>query len=111
MVGCDRVRDTRGSGSSMCVGGGLEEVEELERERAKRKEHVPRYYTERIANHQHRTAFCALKHAHSGYQPALSMGNGLWIDDSSGVLGKKDCTLPVGPGRVRGGGSSSSSGK
>ena len=39
-------------------------------------------------DHQHRTTFCASKHARSSYKPTILMGNGFLVesDASQGVL-------------------------
>ena len=58
------------------------------------------------AMHQHRTAFCALKHTRSSYKPAIYMDdNGLSFNASSEVFRGKDLAFTVGGGKVRTGSS------
>ena len=62
--------------SSSSVGGeGLEEVEELQRENHRKDSLIGT--TDSSVYQQHRTTFCALKHARSSYKPAL-WAAGFW---------------------------------
>ena len=58
--------------------------------------------TDSSVDQQHRTTFCALKHARSSNKPAISMDSGFFVYASSGVLGGEDWALAVRGGRVRG---------
>ena len=42
--------------------------------------------TDSSVDQQHRTTFCALKHARSSNKPAILMDSGFLVDASSGVL-------------------------
>ena len=98
-VGGGRVRGTRSKSSNSVWGEGLEEVEKLQRERDGRDSLIGT--TDSSVDQQHRTTFCALKHARSSNKPAISMDSGFLVDASSGVLGGGGfLALAVGGGRV-----------
>ena len=76
-VGGGRVRGTRSNSSnSVCGGGEWEEVEKLQRERDGRDSLIGT--TDSSVDQQHRTTFCALKHARSSNKPAIFMDSGFW---------------------------------
>ena len=105
-VGGGRVRGRGSKSSNSMWGEGLEEVEKLQRERDGRDSLIGT--TDSSVDQQHRTTFCALKHARSSNKPAISMDSGCLVDASSGVLRKEDWALAVGGGRARGTESNSS---
>ena len=73
-VGGGRVRGTRSKSSNSMLGEGWEEVEKLQRERDGTDSLMRT--TETSVDQQHRTTFCALKHARSSNKPAISMDSG-----------------------------------
>ena len=106
-IGGGRVRGTGGKGSGSMWREGIDnKVEELQRERDGRDSLLGTTDSSSV-DQQHRTTFCALKHARSSYKPTISMGIGFLADASSGMLGGEDWALAVGGGRVRGTGGSS----
>ena len=65
--------------------------------------------TDSSIDQQHRTTFCAWKHARSSYKPATFMASGFLVDASSEA--REDRALVGGGGWVEGKGSNGSSSK
>ena len=67
------------------MGGGVAGVEELQRKEDRSDSLLGS--TDSNVDQQHRTAFCAPKHARSGYKLSILMCSGFFIDASSGMSG------------------------
>ena len=99
-VGGGTVRGKRSKSGNSVWGEGLEEVKEPQEERDGRDSLIST--TDSSVDQQHRTTFCALKHARSSYKPTILMGGGFLADDFSRVLWKETWAVAVGGGSVGG---------